>query len=82
MKLDSNYKLEIRLGIWQSLMFTTRLWITAQAKEVSEDLRKRAVDARQAGKGYETIMKEFGQEEEIPLSGTIDQQRSLQGRGV
>ena len=29
-------------------------------KAISEDLRKRVVDAYQAGKGYETISKEFG----------------------
>ncbi|MBN3312390.1 DIM1 transferase, partial [Atractosteus spatula] len=31
-----------------------------QSKEISEDLRKRVVDAHQAGKGYKTISKDFG----------------------
>jgi len=31
----------------------------AQTKEISEDLRRRVVDAHQAGKGYKTISEEF-----------------------
>ena len=32
----------------------------ALTKEISEDLRRRVVDAHQAGKGYKTISEEFG----------------------
>ena len=32
----------------------------AQTKEISDDIRRRVVDAHQAGKGYKTISKEFG----------------------
>ena len=32
----------------------------AQTKDISEDLRRRVVDAHKAGKGYKTISKEFG----------------------
>ena len=37
----------------------------AQTKEISEDLRRRVVDAHQAGKGYKTISKEFGLHQSI-----------------
>lgn len=32
----------------------------AQTKEISKDLRRRLLDAHQAGKGYKTIFEEFG----------------------
>ena len=45
-----------------SELHNTGLWkcVMAQTKEISEDLRRRVVDAHQAGKGYKTISKEFG----------------------
>ena len=45
-----------------SELHNTGLWkcVMAQTKEISEDLRRRVVDAHQAGKGYKTISEEFG----------------------
>lgn len=60
----------------------------APTKEISEDLRERVVDPRQAGKGNKTISKEFGLHHNpksdkfkmhFPLSRSAGQQRSLGG---
>ncbi|XP_037533695.1 matrix metalloproteinase-20-like [Nematolebias whitei] len=43
----------------------------ALTKEISEDLRRRVVDAHQAGKGYKNISKEFGLQQSMVRQQTV-----------